>query len=166
MAGWSSCLQLHFLHSLLASCKSMRYTRTIMHYYLSTRRTQILHKARKAGTAGSCHTFLNEAHQTQPLPLSSVARATAVTSRDLKIRNENMAESLAVAGADSSSASSSPELRSESRGSSVSAELREEYEDILKYAVVAPKLLGESSTCPPTIQSQPPAPTSTERRCE
>ena len=46
---------------------------------------------------------------------------------------------------------SSPEQRSESRGSSVSAGLREEYEDLLKYAVVAPKLLDGSTTLPPTL---------------
>lgn len=46
---------------------------------------------------------------------------------------------------------SSPEQRSESRGSSVSAGLREEYEDLLKYAVVAPKLLDGSTSLPPTI---------------
>ena len=46
---------------------------------------------------------------------------------------------------------SSLEQRSESRGSSVSVGLREEYEDILKYAVVAPKLLGEGKTLPETL---------------
>ena len=60
----------------------------------------------------------------------------------------------------SSSSYSSPELPSESRGSSVSPGLREEYEDILKYAVVAPKLLGESS------QSPPPPPSALDTRRE
>lgn len=56
---------------------------------------------------------------------------------------------------------SSPEQRSESRGSSVSAGLREEYEDLLKYAVVAPKLLDGSTTLPPTL----PPTTESEARC-
>ena len=51
----------------------------------------------------------------------------------------------------SSASCSSLEQRSESRGSSVSVGLREEYEDILKYAVVAPKLLGEGKTLPATL---------------
>lgn len=38
----------------------------------------------------------------------------------------------------STDATSSPRLDSESRGSSVSTELREEYEDLLRYAVVVP----------------------------
>ena len=62
----------------------------------------------------------------------------------------------------SSASDSSPEQRSESRGSSVSAGLREEYEDILKYAVVAPKLLGESSTLTAPLPTTPP----TERQSE
>ena len=33
---------------------------------------------------------------------------------------------------------SSPRIRSESRGSSVSTDMREEYEDLLRYAVVVP----------------------------
>ena len=61
----------------------------------------------------------------------------------------------------SSAGCSSPEQRSESRGSSVSAGLREEYEDLLKYAVVAPKLLDGSSSLP----KLPPTVT-TEHRCE
>lgn len=68
------------------------------------------------------------------------------------------------AGGDSNSSTtcSSPEQRSESRGSSVSAGLREEYEDLLKYAVVAPKLLDGSATLPPTL---PPTAESEENCC-
>ena len=40
----------------------------------------------------------------------------------------------------SSESVSSPEVASESRGSSVSTGLREEYEDLLRYAVVTPVL--------------------------
>ena len=66
----------------------------------------------------------------------------------------------------SSSSCSSPELPSESRGSSVSPGLREEYEDILKYAVVAPKLLGESSSLSQPPRPSPPTPTALDTRCE
>ena len=74
-----------------------------------------------------------------------------------------------IQGGDCSSSAScpSPEQRSESRGSSVSAELREEYEDILKYAVVAPKLLGGESSLQASVkqqqQQQPPV---IETQCE
>lgn len=44
----------------------------------------------------------------------------------------------------SSSSSSSPNAESLSPGSSVSAELREEYEDLLRYAVVTPVVKVES----------------------
>ena len=47
-------------------------------------------------------------------------------------------------GSSNTSKCSSPEHRSDSRGSSVSAGLREEYEDLLRYAVVAPKLNGRA----------------------
>ena len=68
-----------------------------------------------------------------------------------------------IQGGDCSSSAScpSPEQRSDSRGSSVSADLREEYEDILKYAVVAPKLLGESALQTSVRHSS----SVTERKC-
>ena len=46
---------------------------------------------------------------------------------------------------------SSPEVRSESRGSSVSTGLREEYDDLLRYAVVMPVLntAGSGGAGPP-----------------
>ena len=75
----------------------------------------------------------------------------------LKFRNAMSANG----GGDCSSAScSSPEQRSESRGSSVSAGLREEYEDLLKYAVVAPKLLNDGANLPPIL---PPTPSTEEK---
>ena len=52
---------------------------------------------------------------------------------------------------------SSPELGSESRGSSVSTGLREEYEDLLRYAVVTPAFTGKP---PPNPAHQPPRPQS------
>lgn len=56
-----------------------------------------------------------------------------------------------------SSEPSSPELGSESRGSSVSTGLREEYEDLLRYAVVTPAFSGK---LPPNPVHQPPRPQS------
>lgn len=64
---------------------------------------------------------------------------------------------------------SSPEVVSESRGSSVSTGLREEYEDLLRYAVVTPVLnastvksskvlKNQSSGGPPPRSSPPPRP--------
>ena len=64
---------------------------------------------------------------------------------------------------------SSPEAVSESRGSSVSTGLREEYEDLLRYAVVTPVLnastvksskvlKNQSSGGPPPRSSPPPRP--------
>lgn len=57
----------------------------------------------------------------------------------------------------STSSPSSPELGSESRGSSVSTGLREEYEDLLRYAVVTPAFSGK---LPPNPVHQPPRPQS------
>ncbi len=48
-------------------------------------------------------------------------------------------------GSEDERGASSPEQRSESRGSSVSSGLREEYEDLLKYAVVTPVFDGKAS---------------------
>lgn len=71
----------------------------------------------------------------------------------------------------SSEGISSPELVSESKGSSVSTELREEYEDLLRYAVVTPvlnvsaggvlpntKTKKSNSSGPPPRKSPPPRP--------
>ena len=44
---------------------------------------------------------------------------------------------------DSEGCSSTPEERSYSRGSSISTGLREEYEELLQYAVVTPKFDGK-----------------------
>ncbi len=56
---------------------------------------------------------------------------------------------------------SSPDPGSESRGSSVSSALREEYEDLLRYAVITPvvDLSGRKGTSQPTTRIQhPPSP--------
>ena len=64
---------------------------------------------------------------------------------------------------------SSPEVVNESRGSSVSTGLREEYEDLLRYAVVTPVLnastvksskvlMNQSSDGPPPRSSPAPRP--------
>ena len=55
-----------------------------------------------------------------------------------------MASELQPTRNSSNSGSSSPELPSQSRGSSVSTSLREEYEDLLRYAVVTPALNGRT----------------------
>ena len=61
----------------------------------------------------------------------------------------------------STSQPSSPEVGSESRGSSVSTGLREEYEDLLRYAVVTPTFAGKLPPINPTHQQhQPPRPKS------
>lgn len=65
----------------------------------------------------------------------------------------------------SSAGGSSPEQRTESRGSSVSGGLREEYEDILKYAVVAPKLLGDSSILTAALPTTPSTQRQSEPQC-
>ena len=64
---------------------------------------------------------------------------------------------------------SSPETRSESRGSSVSTGLREEYEDLLRYAVVTPKIesLLPAKPTPKTstkTHSAPPPPATLQPR--
>lgn len=67
----------------------------------------------------------------------------------------------------SAESASSPEVVSESRGSSVSTGLREEYEDLLRYAVVTPVLNASTSKVltnqsrnggPPPRSSPPPRP--------
>ena len=54
----------------------------------------------------------------------------------------------------SSESISSPEVRSESRGSSVSTGLREEYDDLLRYAVVMPVLNTTGSVGGPPVSKQ------------
>ena len=114
--------------------------------------------------------FLNIAHQqlSQPLPpFVSAARRRVLRFENFNFKTLNMSADLPVAEDHSSSSCSSLEARSESRGSSVSEGLREEYEDILKYAVVAPKLLGESSALTQPLPPPPPlAPISLNTRCE
>ena len=74
-----------------------------------------------------------------------------------------------MSASSSSESVSSPEVVSESRGSSVSTGLREEYEDLLRYAVVTPVLnastvkssrvlKNQSSGGPPPRSSPPPRP--------
>ena len=60
----------------------------------------------------------------------------------------------------STSQPSSPEVGSESRGSSVSTGLREEYEDLLRYAVVTPTFTGKLPPNPTHQQHLPPRPQS------
>jgi len=57
-----------------------------------------------------------------------------------------------------SSKASSPERASESRGSSVSTGLREEYEDLLRYAVVTPVVGLPGKPHPSTMSPRPQSP--------
>ena len=59
----------------------------------------------------------------------------------------------ATMSVNSSEEVTSPGMRSESRGSSVSTGLREEYEDLLRYAVVTPVIDGK---LPPTSRPKSP----------
>lgn len=68
--------------------------------------------------------------------------------------NAGVLQKMSLESSTTEEGASSPTICSESRGSSVSTEMREEYEDLLRYAVVMPTVGNDAAnTAFPTIPS-------------
>lgn len=61
---------------------------------------------------------------------------------------------MSISSSSEQRSASSPEVVSESKGSSVSTGLREEYEDLLRYAVVTPVVNASTTRTPKVLKNQ------------